>query len=396
MNPYHKLPPKEKRLQTEWLFVNAFRELKSFMNPGDSVPTYREIIEEVKSYFPRLFDNKDSILGNRIHENELIKKFRQEAAAESQMEGIPKSPLTLVKERLKKLDGFIKNSKRADITELKKEQKKLKEAELFFEWEEKRHGEAQKADDEALENDPEDIYGEKLKRFSEDEILHHDYDHYLERNDHNLLANNWGKSRDLKTSDGTVLRLRLLHPNKPEHTLGTDIIYELHHPTENKIRFVHIQYKLWERGILYFSQHTNLEAQLNKMHKSVCDGKFCTSENGETSCSDYRLPFCSAFLRPTDKLQDVNSPMISSGWHLPVCKVSQISSISWDGNKMLKVNNVKRSALSHLAFEEIFNANMLGSRWLTYEEVEQLYREHNILDESERIVIYAQHFKRHR
>jgi len=43
-------------------------------------------------------------------------------------------------------------------------------------------------------------------------------------------------------------------------------------------------------------------------------------------------------------------------------------------------------------FEELFNANMLGSKWLTYEELEKLYREHKILEADEHIIIHAQEF----
>ncbi len=42
--------------------------------------------------------------------------------------------------------------------------------------------------------------------------------------------------------------------------------------------------------------------------------------------------------------------------------------------------------------EPLFNINMLGSKWLTYEELERFYREHMILKADERIVIHAQEF----
>ena len=40
--------------------------------------------------------------------------------------------------------------------------------------------------------------------------------------------------------------------------------------------------------------------------------------------------------------------------------------------------------------EENFNYNQIGSRWMSYEEAEELYRTHKILDDSERIIVHVQ------
>jgi len=39
-----------------------------------------------------------------------------------------------------------------------------------------------------------------------------------------------------------------------------------------------------------------------------------------------------------------------------------------------------------------YNANLLGSRWLTYSEIEDLYKKHKILNSSEKIILHAQEF----
>jgi hypothetical protein len=52
----------------------------------------------------------------------------------------------------------------------------------------------------------------------------------------------------------------------------------------------------------------------------------------------------------------------------------------------------KGKSLTSRAFEEQFNHGMLGSRWLTYVELERLYKEHKILSIDEHIIIHAQEF----
>jgi len=37
---------------------------------------------------------------------------------------------------------------------------------------------------------------------------------------------------------------------------------------------------------------------------------------------------------------------------------------------------------------------MLGSRWLTYQELEKIYQEHKLLEPKERIIVHAQEYSR--
>ena len=62
------------------------------------------------------------------------------------------------------------------------------------------------------------------------------------------------------------------------------------------------------------------------------------------------------------------------------------------GKKKIEKEKIKNQSLSHKVFEEIFNSNMLGSRWLPYDDVEKLYRDHRIIEPEETIVIHAQEF----
>jgi hypothetical protein len=157
-------------------------------------------------------------------------------------------------------------------------------------------------------------------------------------------------------------------------------------------RITAIQYKIWNGTSLYLSQANNLEKQMNKMRSVFCDAGFCDSPAGGTAPQDYRLPYCSAFLKPTDKLQSPNSPLISSGLHVPICVAFRTMVSTAQGKKKIEKEKIRNQSLSHKVFEEIFNSNMLGSRWLLYDDVEKLYRDHRIIEPEETIVIHAQEF----
>jgi hypothetical protein len=62
------------------------------------------------------------------------------------------------------------------------------------------------------------------------------------------------------------------------------------------------------------------------------------------------------------------------------------------GGGKLVHENFKSEAVTQRLFEELFNNNMLGSRWLNYEELEGLYRANKIMNAAERIIIHAQDF----
>ncbi|QYA25170.1 hypothetical protein G3I01_06475 [Gramella sp. MT6] len=198
------------------------------------------------------------------------------------------------------------------------------------------------------------------------------------------------KSTDYKVSENRVIRVRLIHPNEGEQSMGADLIYEQYDPEKKKVRFIMIQYKIWDGEFLYWSQAKNLDPQIKKLEDNLCKKGFCHCELGRNHSTDYRYPFCSAFLRPTDKLQFKDSPFTSSGMHIPICRINGVAVESKEGNKILRKQNMKHTSLSHKVFEESFNYNQIGSRWMTYEEAEKLYKEHKILENDERIIVHVQ------
>ena len=215
-------------------------------------------------------------------------------------------------------------------------------------------------------------------------------DSYKQRVNKTFINSHLGKFNEYKNNeDGSIFRIVILHPNKSEAITGADLIYEQYDIERKQVRIVAIQYKVWEKGVLYFSQSGSLNNQIKRMKGCFCDDNYCCDENKKNSSVDlFRLPYCSAFLRPTDKLQNPNS-LITSGFHVPICKIDSIKTQTHQGDK-LEYKNVAECSIKSQTFEELFNLEKIGSRWLSIVELEKLYRQSAILEPNRNIILYAQ------
>jgi hypothetical protein len=135
---------------------------------------------------------------------------------------------------------------------------------------------------------------------------------------------------------------------------------------------------------------TSLKQQLGKLQSHFCGSGLCGDPSGEGHQREFRLPCCAAFLRPTDRLQSPNARLISSGLHIPVCAVLRNAQKTRRGGDVLRRKFFRREAVTHKVFEELFNTGILGSRWLTYEELEKFYRASSVLMPEDTILLHAQ------
>ncbi|KPH12969.1 hypothetical protein [Chryseobacterium sp. ERMR1:04] len=190
--------------------------------------------------------------------------------------------------------------------------------------------------------------------------------------------------KDYQINKNKILRLRLLHPDKDEAILGVDLIYEHFDMEFEIVRFAHMQYKTWNNSVLYESASSNMRAQLLKMKDHICDSSFC--DGHESSPSEYRFPYCSAFLRPTSKLQANNSKLVTSGYHVPLCQALKL--LDKDG-KLTKLS-IKDKSIKGSIFEELFVSNIAGSRWISIDELEKFYEDKGIASNLNTIRIHAQ------
>src|SRR5690606_15016336 len=136
------------------------------------------------------------------------------------------------------------------------------------------------------------------KKMSEDKILHQDFNNILSHK-HKIFANEFNspKQKDYLLTDDRILRLRLYHPDRAERVTGTDLVYELYDLKEGRVRLVHLQYKLWNKGNLYLNSG-NAKGQIEKMKSILCGSGFCREQLPRIGNNEFRFPYCSGFFRP--------------------------------------------------------------------------------------------------
>lgn len=354
------------QLQKEWVVINAVRELLGIITdmPGAK---YAEAIKFAKDIYPSLFqdsktgiDRKDSI--EKLHE-----KYRQEAIAVSREKKNDVTPRSLIENRLKQIQSYLKQFKKGDEdpNRLRREAKDLKLI-LGMNFE-----------------------VNTLQKITESQSINNDS--FNKRYDKVFVNNHLGKFVEyINNEENELFRITVLHPNPSEAIIGADLIYEQYDELKKMVRIVAIQYKIWDGTTLYFSKADNLEAQIKKMNSIFCGKDFCKNCKGGSNLSKdkYRLSYCMAFLKPTDKLQDPKK-LTTTGYHLPICKVNKLKEKTRSNYKLTK-GAIKNQSLKTVTFEELFNSEMIGSRWMKIKDLETFYQKNKVLEPNEKIILYAQ------
>lgn len=354
------------QIDLEWMLINASKELLSFVKRSPNV-TYADAIKFARENDPETFEGSKTGLVRKTALEKLHEKYKQEAIGIKKDTGKEVLAEQLIEERFEALERILKNypeeEDRPDA--LKKEFRQL----------------------QALLKKEEDIVL-NLEKVTEDEALRHDI--VAERANKVFIKSHLGKYNVYKDrEDGTVFQIAVLHPNQKEKITGADLIYEQYDVENKKVRIAAIQYKIWDKRVLYFSQASNAIQQIKKLEACFCEEKFCTDGRGSNfSFEKYRMPFCVAFLRPTDKLQNPKT-LITSGFHLPICKIEKIKEDGYSKD-IIRLDQLKNTAINSYTFEELFNAEMVGSRWLDISELERFYKNSGVLEDSGNLVIHAQ------
>ncbi len=345
--------PEEERRDVAFQTVNAIRESVTLARNSTLSITYEFAFGIIYDLNPKLYESIVTLLTSK-NENELVRYYKDEAEAESTDEQ-KVEPVDLIEKELNRVEELL-SKKNGKFTYLNKKKFNLVGAKEYF----------------------------TPRNQSEHKTLNHDfylrsrYEYFGEP----LYEND--SYKDFKINKDKVLRLRLLHPDREETILGVDLIYEHFDMRTNRVRFAHMQYKAWNNKTLYISQAKNLNPQLEKMKKNLCSSGLC--KGPETINRDYRFPYCSGFLRPTSKLQRPDSKLISTGLHLPICEAMKIIA---EKGIISKEDCSNRSIKGHI-FEELFNTNLAGSRWIDIKDLDKFYESNNILAHTDRIRIHAQ------
>jgi len=347
----------QKRLNSEWVSVNAFREVLKIAHSGDlRKSTYDEALELGGEIYPELLDEENSLL-RRERQSSITKEYIQKAKLISKRE----------RNKIRAIDLVYK-----DITEL----------ESLIELDTKKGNEQLVKRLSLIQRAKEEL---ELIKHSENQLIFRDA-YNAERNLPTLFLGKASKTYQL--SSDNKLRIRVLHPDKPEHITGADLIYEYHDKESGKVNLVFVQYKIWEDKKLSLSDK-RLKEQIDRLKSHTCSIGLCQcKENNE----DFRFPFCTSFLRPTDALQRADQELISRGEHIPICKIEKVKSTGIRGGEYLEYKKIKSISISSMLFEDLFNRGKLGSRSLTIKELEELYKQSNIIDSSDTVIVYAQEY----
>jgi hypothetical protein len=347
---YHEDERRNSAFQT----LNAVREAISLAKRTHQPITYEQTLDLIHDVNPVLYDDFSNLLA-RKNESDWVKFFKEKAITMS-IDGLEIDPIDLIEEELKDLEDILEKDTSARF--LKKRILNYKSALEYFQ--------PRKISEHKILN--RDFYLADRPEFKISETIYED-DEY----------------KDYKLQDGKILRLRLLHPDKPEHIIGADLIYEQFNLKTNQARFLVLQYKTWNTSSLNLSSG-NIGQQFNKLDEHICKSGYCSNYDGEKSANGYRLPFCAAFLRPTSNIVSGDSKLVSTGIHVPICEVLKLK----ETEKSLTKKNAKGKAVSYKIFDELYVENMLGSRWLTFNELQEFYESKDILSFTDRIRVHAQ------
>jgi hypothetical protein len=341
------------QLDTEFNVVCALREVINCARRKDYT-TYKQALALAETLAPEQYaPGKRLLLGARVSDE--ARYFREVAEAESNMRGESVSAFEVVQREISGLEGNLEFNPDADL--MKKRLDRL------------------------------EIVGRELRatRRTEGRSILGD----VFRTKRALLVSGEGDGyMEYRLDRYRFLRIRMLHPDIPEHKLGADVIYEHLDWRNRTARLAMVQYKTWDRRS--FHEGPRVKKQLEKLRSFGCAAGLCQDEPGAKP--PYRLPFCTCFLRPTDRVQYPNSDLVSSSLHIPLCVVDNCWEDNARGGRSLRREAVNGQSISHELFEKLFNARMLGSREITWAELERLYRTIQIFDQDETVVIHAQEY----
>jgi hypothetical protein len=206
----------DSRLNSEWITLNAVRELIRLATRGDySKATYDYALELGAEICPELLGKEVSLL-QRSRESHLTREYRQRAEAKTRSLGKEVSALSLLEAEISEYRELLSISKGKQQTDRLKLRLKL------------------------LESSREELAPDS---HSENQLIFRDA-YNVERQ---MPSPKSGHGfRDFSLPDENIMRLRVFHPDRPEHLSGADVIYERHDATNDAVSLVALQYKIWE------------------------------------------------------------------------------------------------------------------------------------------------------
>ncbi len=200
----------ERRLEAEWTAVSALREVAGIALKGRVQPTYLQTLALAQHLMPWLFDPEQSLLF-RQQESPTTRQYREMADAQSELDGKRVTALELVERDIRRYEllaevGPERYEIRRVLHLLYRARKEL-----------------------------------QPRPYTEQQLILRD----VFKVDRRLPVSDDGRDyREFELPNDRRLRLRILHPDPPEHSTGADVIYEHYWDEKRMVRLAAIQYKV--------------------------------------------------------------------------------------------------------------------------------------------------------
>lgn len=251
----------------------------------------------------------------------------------------------------------------------------------------------QRAKLDELRNTHREFEEQEIIRRDEPETLLHDWDRGIDLP--TFLPQQANNYHDFALPRERVMRIRFTHTTKAENIAGVDLIYEFHRPKEKKARLAVVQYKLPQNTSKNVIINDKIQEQLDKMRDVFCENELCAGpsyHDKPVNNRPYQLPHCCAFFRPTERLQSLNSRLATTGYHIRICDIDRVCDYTKTPgrNKVITPDISRQHGISYTIFEELFNTERLGSRWLSYDQLQKFHQAFDIIRPSEQAGIYIQ------
>jgi hypothetical protein len=351
---------KRDRLDVEWMTTSALRDGMVTAHGKPEEVTYKQAFALGRQVAPEMYKSVDRILNNP-RESIGAQEIRQRAHAQSILDGETITPVEYIESEIVKLrtqinaidEGDDRNHLENTLTRYENIRQEIQSREY---------------------RETPLIFGDAVKT------------------GRGLPTSGQGQGyTDYQLNKDRMLRVRVTHMERPEDRIGCDLIYENLNDKKKTARIVIIQYKMWERYDQVKHLSPRDEKQYAKLTGATCKGRLCDPE--AIPHRAYRLPTCTAFVRPTDRLQQPNSITTSSSLHIPICVLNESWQTNQAGGKSVRRDQINGRSLSHRTFGELFDYCMVGSKEITFDQMTTMYHSFGILENQDKVVVHFQDVK---
>lgn len=73
---------------------------------------------------------------------------------------------------------------------------------------------------------------------------------------------------------------------------------------------------------------------------------------------------------------------------MPICVVNSL----WQNKKEINEQSVDGQVVKQAVFDELFDINLLGSKWITTTRLDEIYKKQKILQPSESSVVHVKYY----